>query len=129
MGVGVAQVLLPAYVRVSSRRHGRRRRSSFLGEERNRWERCSSGRVAKASSDGYEAFVSAIIGKGLPFSWVPRGCYCHLTSRIYGMDNTELDKGQSVRARWCERCCGKRWQGSVTVFCGHGTEKDGGPTI
>jgi hypothetical protein len=28
---------------------GRRRRNSLLGEERNRWERCSSGRVAKTS--------------------------------------------------------------------------------
>jgi hypothetical protein len=32
LGVGVAQVLLPAYFRVSSRRRERRRRNSLLGE-------------------------------------------------------------------------------------------------
>jgi hypothetical protein len=49
MGVGVARVLPPAYFRASFQRRGRRRRNSLLGEEQNKCERCSSGRVAKAS--------------------------------------------------------------------------------
>jgi hypothetical protein len=57
---------------------GRRRKNSLLGEERNRWERCSGGSVSKASwrqnKSGGDvelgrkgAFASAVLGKGFPF--------------------------------------------------------------
>jgi hypothetical protein len=78
MGVSVARVPLPAYFRASSRCRGRERRNSWLGEKWNRWERWTSGRVAKTSwrenkSGGdvelgrIRGLVSAFLDKGLPF--------------------------------------------------------------
>jgi hypothetical protein len=43
----------------------------------------------------------------------------------YGGRNMEFDNGQSVRSRWHERGCGRRWQSGVTASYGRGTEKDG----
>jgi hypothetical protein len=78
MGVNVAQVLLPAYFRASSRSHRWRRRNNLLGEEQNKWERWASGKVAKTSwrgnkSDGdvelgwMRARYRCYLAKGFPF--------------------------------------------------------------
>jgi hypothetical protein len=76
------------------------------------------------SSDGYEAFVSAVLGKDFPFY----GC-CGLQrsadpARVSGVDDTEPDNGQPVRSRWCERNHRRR-----TSSYNRGTEKDGGPMV
>jgi hypothetical protein len=76
------------------------------------------------SSDGYEAFVSAVLGKGLPF-------YCRSglqrpskPSRVSSVDNTELDNGQPVRSRRREHGCGRRWLSCVMASYGRDTDED-----
>jgi hypothetical protein len=45
-----------------------------------------------SSSDGYEAFVPAVLGNRASLLWPLHGGNGHLTSRVSGVDNTELDK-------------------------------------
>jgi hypothetical protein len=53
-----------------------------------------------------------------------RGYNGHLTSRVSGVDDTELDNGQPVRSRRREYGCGKRWRSGVTVSYGRDTDYD-----
>jgi hypothetical protein len=66
--------------------------------------------VGKPSSDGYEAFVPVVLGNRSSLLWPLWGFNGHLTSRVSGVDNTELVNSQPVRSRQCE----------------HGCEEDGG---
>jgi hypothetical protein len=68
-----------------------------------------------SSSDGYEAFASAVLGNRASLLWPLRGCNGHLTSRVAGVDNTELDNGQPMRSRRCEYGCGRRWRSGVIL--------------
>jgi hypothetical protein len=55
------------------------------------------------SSDGYEALVSVVLGKGFPF-YGRRGLQRPADPpRVSGVDDMELDNGQPVRSRWRER--------------------------
>jgi hypothetical protein len=86
MGVAVAQVPLPAFFRVSSRRRGRRRRNILLGKEQSRWERWASGRVTKTSyredKSGGDIELRLFWATGLPF-YGRSGCNGHLTQPGY----------------------------------------------
>jgi hypothetical protein len=76
------------------------------------------------SSEGYEALVSTVVGKGLPFydrSGLQRSSK---PVEVSGVDNTELDNGQLVGSRWRERDCGRRWQSGVTASYSRSTDKD-----
>jgi hypothetical protein len=83
---------------------GTKTENSLLGEEQNRGERWSSGKVAKASwrknKSGGDvklgrkgAFASAVLGNG--FLYPLWGCNGHLTIRISGVDDMELHKVSS----------------------------------
>jgi hypothetical protein len=61
------------------------------GWRKSNWERTRV--VGMSSSGGYEALVSAVPGNRFPFLWLLCGCNGHLTSRVSGVDNTELDDG------------------------------------
>jgi hypothetical protein len=90
------------------------------------WPRLAGGRtraVVMPGSDGHEAFVSAVLGKGFPFM-ATAGCNGHLTSRVSGVDNTKLDNGQPVRSRRREHGCGRRWLSGVTASYGRDTYED-----
>jgi hypothetical protein len=90
------------------------------------WPRLARGRtraVVMPSSDGYEAFVSAVLGKGFPFM-ATAGGNGHLTNRVSGVDNTELKNGQPMRSRRREHGCGRRWLSGVTASYGRGTDED-----
>jgi hypothetical protein len=76
------------------------------------------------SSDGYEAFVPAVLGKGLPF-------YCRSglqrsskPAGVSGVDHTELDNGQPMRSRRREHSCGRRWLTGITASYGRDTNED-----
>jgi hypothetical protein len=95
------------------------------GEERNRWERCSSCGVANSnwertravgmpSSDGYEAFVPAVLGN--------RASLFMATVAVMG--NTELDNSHLVRSSRHEYGCGRRRQSDVTTSCSRDTNAD-----
>jgi hypothetical protein len=91
------------------------------------WPRLARGRtraVVMPSSDGYEAFVSAVLGKGFPFMAATDG-NGHLTSRVSDVDNTELDNGQPMRPRRREHGCRRRWLSGVTASHGPDTERMG----
>jgi hypothetical protein len=47
----------------------------------------------------------------------------HLISRVSGVDNTELDNGQPVRSRRCERGRVRKWQSGITTLYGRGTDE------
>jgi hypothetical protein len=47
-----------------------------------------------------------------------------LTSRVSGVDNTELNNGQPVKSRRREHGCGKRWRSGVTASYGRDTNAD-----
>jgi hypothetical protein len=68
----------------------------LLGEEWNRWERWTSGIVAKSSwrknKKGDDIELRRFWVKGSTFM-ADAGCNGHLTSRVSGVDNTELDNG------------------------------------
>jgi hypothetical protein len=51
------------------------------GWPKSNWERTRV--MGMPSSDGYEAFVSAVLGKGLPFLWPLWGCNGHLNQSGY----------------------------------------------
>jgi hypothetical protein len=90
------------------------------------WPRLAKGRTRAGvmpSSDGYEAFVLVVLGKGFPFM-AAAGGKGHLTSRVSGVDNTELDNGQPVRSRRREHGCERRWLSGVTTSYSRGTDKD-----
>jgi hypothetical protein len=105
MGVGVARFPPPAYLQASPQRCGRRWRNILLGEERNSWERwvgtewlkSSWGRtraVVMPSSDGYEAFVSTVMGNRASLLWPRRLQWSSKPAGVSSVANTELDKGQ-----------------------------------
>jgi hypothetical protein len=80
--------------------------------------------VVMPSSDGYEAFVLAVLGKGVPFYGRCGLQWSAEPVGVSGVDNTKLDNGQPVGSRWRERDC-RSWQSSVTTSYDRGTEKDG----
>jgi hypothetical protein len=47
-----------------------------------------------------------------------------LTIRVFGVDNTELNKGQPVRSQRREHGCRKRWRGGVMSSYGRDTDDD-----
>jgi hypothetical protein len=61
--------------------------------------------------------------KGFPFM-AAAGCNGHITSRVSGVDNMELDNGQPVRSRRREYSCGRRWLSGVTVSYGRDIDAD-----
>jgi hypothetical protein len=109
----------------------------LLGEERNRWERWVSGRVAKTSwrenkSDGdaelehIRGLVSVVLGKkGFPFYGSNRIAAVMQTNRCIWW----LQRGAQpwsacvVSVVWSWLRGG--WQRDITAWYGRGTEKDG----
>jgi hypothetical protein len=86
---------------------------------------CENTRVVgMPSSDGHGAFISAVLDKEASLLWLLRGCNGHLTSRVSGVDNTELDNGQPVRSRRHEYGCGRRSRSGVTASYGRDTDAD-----
>jgi hypothetical protein len=91
------------------------------------WPRLAGGRtraVVMSISDGYEALVSANLGKGLPFYDRSRLQRSSKPAGVSGVDNRELDNGQPVGSRRRERDCGRKRQSGVTASYSRGTDKD-----
>jgi hypothetical protein len=76
------------------------------------------------SSDGYEAFVSAVMGNRASLLWPLWAVTVSWPNRVSGVDNTELDNGQLVRSRRREYSCGRRWRSGVTASYGRDTDED-----
>jgi hypothetical protein len=95
----------------------------LAGWPKSGWERTRA--VVMPSSDGYEAFGPTVLGNRASLLWPLRGCNSHLTSRVSGVGNTELDNGQPVRSQWREHGCGRRWRSGVLASYGPDTERMG----
>jgi hypothetical protein len=55
---------------------------------------------------------------------VAAGCNVQVSSRVSGVDNTELDNGQPVRSRRREYGCGRKWRGGVMASYDRDTDND-----
>jgi hypothetical protein len=73
------------------------------GWPKSKWE--GSRVVGMPSSDEHGAFVRRFWERA-SLLWPLRGCNGHITSRVSGVDNTELDNDQPVRFRHHEYGCG-----------------------
>jgi hypothetical protein len=103
-------------------RHGTNGRDGLVAG----WPRLAGGRTraaARPSLDGYEALVSVVLGKGLPFNDRSSLQWSSKPAGVSDVYNTELDNGPPVRSRRYERSCGRRWQSGVTASYGRGTAR------